>query len=473
MDTTLDPLRNSELHRALAFARARETYPGIGGELLLELCDAAWERAAGDTRDGGALERFERALDVVARSYRVGGGRLSVSEVADDAIPLAVLQPYIDAQKRRPAPVEPEPAPARRTLADKLPSLPRIAPAPVGVSLAAGVFGVAAAAQAGVLEQTPLAPLSFTDRSEQPAPADPSASADRGGSGAQAAPGLPSTSGGSGPSSPWVGELAAANAAGSDPGATAQGATPEPRGAGGSVAPSGSTGTAPVAATPVATPAPVAAPAPVSAPAPGDTPDVSVPEPSVPDLPEIQIDMGQDEDSGDERAPEQTPAGGEHEQAPPVGVHFPNIQLPGGVVVEIPQAGDDEDSEDQDASAPPDEGEEVPAENQLTPDEDVGAENAPDAQLPGQDDPDGQVPEDEQPEQPLPADEGPDGVAERVPAVTPPAPAPEGAPAPAPAPPATPPAPEAAPTATPAPAPAAPAPAPEPPAPAPPTAPAA
>ena len=91
---TLDPLRNSEVQRALAFARARETYPGLSSELLLELCDAAWQRAAGDTRDGGALERFERALDVVARSYRVGGGRLSVSEVAEDAIPLAALQPY-------------------------------------------------------------------------------------------------------------------------------------------------------------------------------------------------------------------------------------------------------------------------------------------------------------------------------------------------------------------------------------------
>ena len=96
MGTTLDPLRNSELHRALAYARARETYPGIGGDLLLELCDAAWERAAGDTRDGGSLERFERALDLVARGYRVGGGRLSVSEIAEDAIPLAALQPYVD-----------------------------------------------------------------------------------------------------------------------------------------------------------------------------------------------------------------------------------------------------------------------------------------------------------------------------------------------------------------------------------------
>ena len=89
----LDPLRNSELQRALALARAREAYPGLSGELLLELCDAAWQRAAGDTRDGRALQRFERALDVVARSHRVGG-RPSVSEVAEDAIPLAALQPY-------------------------------------------------------------------------------------------------------------------------------------------------------------------------------------------------------------------------------------------------------------------------------------------------------------------------------------------------------------------------------------------
>ena len=220
MDTTLDPLRNSELHRALAFARARETYPGIGGELLLELCDAAWERAAGDTRDGGSLDRFERALDVVARSYRVGGGRLSVSEVAEDAIPLAALQPYIDAQKRRPAPVEPDPAvvPARRTLADKLPSLPRIAPAPVGVSLAAGVFGITAAAQAGALEQTPLAPLSFTDRTEAPAPA--SAAGDAGSASAgKASRGAGTSSGADGGSaslSPFIGELASSNAAQAD-----------------------------------------------------------------------------------------------------------------------------------------------------------------------------------------------------------------------------------------------------------------
>ena len=91
---TFDPLRNSELQRALAFARARETYPALSGERLLELCDAAWQRAAGDTRDGGALERFERALDVVARTHRVGGGRPSMSEVAEDAIPLAALRPY-------------------------------------------------------------------------------------------------------------------------------------------------------------------------------------------------------------------------------------------------------------------------------------------------------------------------------------------------------------------------------------------
>ena len=94
MDTKLDPLRNSELRRALALGRAREAYPGLSGELVLELCDAAWQRAAGDTGDGAALERFERALDVVARSYRVGGGRLSVSEVAQGGVPMAALRPY-------------------------------------------------------------------------------------------------------------------------------------------------------------------------------------------------------------------------------------------------------------------------------------------------------------------------------------------------------------------------------------------
>ena len=421
MDTKLDPLRNSELHRALAFARARETYPGIGGELLLELCDAAWERAAGDTRDGGSLERFERALDVVARSYRVGGGRLSVSEVADDAIPLAALQPYIDAQKRRPAPVEPDPAaaPARRSLTDKLPSLPRIAPAPVGVSLAAGVFGITAAAQAGALEQTPLAPLSFTDGGDAPAPA-PAA----GGTGDRAvrAGGGTSTAGEDGPqgpASPLIGELAAGNAAtAEDVPEDAPAPRPEPTGAvqapSAPAEPSVPTGPAPVAATPEVPTAPAEPEAP----------------PPVTQKPAVEVEVGDDEEK---------PAGEHESHEPPVGVHYPTIQLPGGVVVEIPQEGD--------------EGEEVPPENVLTPEEETGEEDAPENQLPGEE-VGGEVPEDELPPEPLPPEEQPDGVAEEPVAPAPaPAPAPE---APAPATPPAPPAPAAAP---PAPTPAPPAPA--------------
>ena len=299
MDTTLDPLRNSELHRALAFARARETYPGLPGELLLELCDAAWSRSAGDTRDGGALERFERALDVVARSYRVGGGRLTVSEVAEDAIPLAALQPYIDAQKRRPAPVEPHPepvaAPPRRTLADKLSRVPRIAPAPLGISLAAGVFGVTAAAQAGVLDQTPLAPLSFTDRTEAPAPAGQSATAsdhraDDGG-GAQGGSGSSPAPAGGGSASSWVGELAASQAASGGAGDSAPAATSEPTAVDGPAVTedlAGSTGGTPVSAAP----APVAAPAPAPS-APAEAAPVSLPAPERPaiKLPAVQATL--------------------------------------------------------------------------------------------------------------------------------------------------------------------------------------
>ena len=300
MDTTLDPLRNSELHRALAFARARETYPGIGGELLLELCDAAWERAAGDVRDGGALERFERALDVVARSYRVGGGRLTVDEVAQDAIPLAALQPYIDSQKQRPAPVEPQPAPARRTLADRLPSLPRIAPAPVGVSLAAGVFGITAAAQAGALDQTPLAPLSFTDSTEAPAPAGKAAApasggqADGGSGQASGASFASSDASGSARGSSWAAEGGSGQAAAAPAAASEQAGTGTPAAAPQQIS---TGGTAPAAAAPVQVSAPAAAPAPAApaAPEPEGSPDI--------DTPVVQVDLGDEDDQADDVPP--------------------------------------------------------------------------------------------------------------------------------------------------------------------------
>ncbi len=107
MGIHIDPLANPELQRALAYARARETYPAITGGLLLALCNAAWERAAGETGDGLAVDRFEHAMDLVARGYRAGGGRLSVSEVAQQAIPLAALRPYIKPAGARSLPFEP------------------------------------------------------------------------------------------------------------------------------------------------------------------------------------------------------------------------------------------------------------------------------------------------------------------------------------------------------------------------------
>ncbi len=106
MGIHINPLASPELQRALAFARARESYPAIPSELLLDLCNAAWERAAGEGEDGLALGRFEHAMDLVARGYRAGGGRLSVSEVAQQAIPLAALRPYVKPAGNTPLPFE-------------------------------------------------------------------------------------------------------------------------------------------------------------------------------------------------------------------------------------------------------------------------------------------------------------------------------------------------------------------------------
>jgi hypothetical protein len=90
----LDPLAHPELRRVLAVARAREAYPGLPAPVLLELADSAWQKAGGGDGDPAALERFERALHAVARGYRAGAGRLSVSEVAEGSIPASALSPY-------------------------------------------------------------------------------------------------------------------------------------------------------------------------------------------------------------------------------------------------------------------------------------------------------------------------------------------------------------------------------------------
>lgn len=166
MGIHINPLANPELQRALAFARARESYPAIPSELLLDLCNAAWERAAGDGEDGLALGRFERAMDLVARGYRAGGGRLSVSEVAQQAIPVAALRPYIKPAGVRPLPFEPaveEPVPVRHPLAARLARIPMLSPAPVGATLAAGLLGLAIAGKTGSLPVISPAPAGSGD----------------------------------------------------------------------------------------------------------------------------------------------------------------------------------------------------------------------------------------------------------------------------------------------------------------------
>lgn len=434
MDTQLDPLRNSELHRALAFARARETYPGLGAELLLELCNAAWERSAGDTRDGAALARFERALDVVARSYRVGGGRLSVSEVAQDAIPLTALQPYIDAQKRRPAAVEPAPEPVaatppRRTLADKLARVPKLAPAPLGVSLAAGVFGVAAAAQAGALDQTPLAPLSFTDRGDSPAPAGPGGAASADHLGTSAATGGRSDHGaGSMPGSPWVGELAGGRVAQVSSGNAAappKAPADEVTGAGSEPSPVA----APLEPASGGTPAVPTAPSPAP-------PTPAVPSPRVPAAspPAVHVELGGQDDPGADHGQEPPKADGPPaESVPggagelPVGVHYPApgsdgdgqgpvISLPGGVQIPV---------------TPVPAGDTPPAPSDLESGQD--ANPATGAPAPGNAEPAPVQPEPaaEAPQQQPPAAPAPPAPAAPEPAATPEPPQPAAAPAPA------------------------------------------
>jgi len=166
MGIHIDPLASPELQRALAFARARESYPAIPSELLLDLCNAAWERAAGEGEDGLALGRFERAMDLVARGYRAGGGRLSVSEVAQQAIPVAALRPYIKPAGVRPLPFEPaveEPVPVRHPLAARLARIPMLSPAPVGATLAAGLLGLAIAGKTGSLPVISPAPAGSGD----------------------------------------------------------------------------------------------------------------------------------------------------------------------------------------------------------------------------------------------------------------------------------------------------------------------
>src|SRR5215211_1268672 len=62
VSTEIDPLYNEDVRRALAFARARERFPGLDGELLRGWCEAGWRAAvAAEADDRGVVERFDAA----------------------------------------------------------------------------------------------------------------------------------------------------------------------------------------------------------------------------------------------------------------------------------------------------------------------------------------------------------------------------------------------------------------------------
>ena len=70
----LDPLGDVDVQRALALARARESYPLLPRDTLVLYCDAAWEAARrADPKGRDLVGAFDRALLTIAWTYRRTG----------------------------------------------------------------------------------------------------------------------------------------------------------------------------------------------------------------------------------------------------------------------------------------------------------------------------------------------------------------------------------------------------------------
>ncbi len=163
----VDPLADLEVQRALALARARESYPAVPRATLLGYCEAAWEVALkADPRGHDLQGSFDRALLIIAWTQRRSGGRVPLRELIDQTVPRIALEPFIAEAKAPEVGVQPdEVAPSRRSPL----RLPFSSPIPVGAAVAAaGVVGVGVLSQAEVI---PIAPL-------QPAGSDEAASGD-------------------------------------------------------------------------------------------------------------------------------------------------------------------------------------------------------------------------------------------------------------------------------------------------------
>jgi hypothetical protein len=195
----LDPLTDLDVQRALALARAREGYPGLPREELLEYCEAAWEVALrADPNRTNLLGTFDRALLTIAWTRRRSGGRVPLRELVAQTIPRAALEPFIASPGDMAGEEEREPAlgaqPAEAPVAWRsLLRVPFTSPIPVGAAVAAGVVGLALVNEARVL---PVAAPRLAGNDDAKAP--PGGSAPSMGERAEPAPASPLASTGSG-----------------------------------------------------------------------------------------------------------------------------------------------------------------------------------------------------------------------------------------------------------------------------------
>jgi hypothetical protein len=195
----VDPLAELEVQRALALARARESYPAVPRQTLLDYCEAAWDVALkADPRGRDLQGSFDRALLIIAWTQRRSGGRVPLRELIDQTVPRIALEPFIshlarpgEAERTPEVGVQPdEVVPSRRSPL----RLPFTSPIPVGAALAAGVVGIGVLSEAEVI---PIAPLQPTG-SDGPTGgdevasrgADERASKQRSGAGAQESGGM-------------------------------------------------------------------------------------------------------------------------------------------------------------------------------------------------------------------------------------------------------------------------------------------
>lgn len=97
------------MQRALALARARDTYPAVPRETLLGYCEAAWDVALeADPRRRDLLGSFDRALLIIAWTQRRSGGRVPLHELVDQTVPRIALEPFMS-ELGQPALVERQP----------------------------------------------------------------------------------------------------------------------------------------------------------------------------------------------------------------------------------------------------------------------------------------------------------------------------------------------------------------------------